>query len=106
MIAELKNQDPTAPIDSTQYVSQLASYSQVAASAQTNSTLNSLLATTSLSQGVGAIGKTATSADGKTSGIVDSISVDTSGNVTATLDSGSTLKLDSTVTISQAQSSS
>jgi flagellar basal-body rod modification protein FlgD len=105
-IAELQNQDPTSPTDSTQYVSQLASYSQVGQTIQTNSKLDSLLATASLAQAEGAIGKTATSSDGTTTGIVDSVSVNSTGDVTATLADGSTLKLDSTVTISTPASSS
>jgi flagellar basal-body rod modification protein FlgD len=105
MIAELQNQDPTSPTDSTQYVSQLASYSEVAATAQTNTSLTSLLATASLSQGVNTIGKTVTSSDGKTTGVVDSVTVDASGDVTATLANGDTLKLDDTVTVSSGSAS-
>ena len=35
LIAQLKNQDPTKPIDPTQYISQIASFSNVAASPTT-----------------------------------------------------------------------
>jgi flagellar basal-body rod modification protein FlgD len=39
LVAEMKNQDPTNPMDSTQYVAQLASFSQVEQSVQINSKL-------------------------------------------------------------------
>ncbi len=106
LITELQNQDPTQPTDSTQYVSQLASYSIVGQNIQTNAKLDNLLATTTLSQGEEALGKTATSSDGTTTGTVTAVTVNSSGDLTATLDTGTTLKLDSTVTISNPTSSS
>jgi flagellar biosynthetic protein FliQ len=49
-MAEMKNQDPTQPMDPSQMVSQLATVSEVGQAVQTNTTLNSLLTATSLSQ--------------------------------------------------------
>ncbi|WP_298423432.1 flagellar hook assembly protein FlgD [Rhodoblastus sp.] len=98
-IAELQNQDPTAPMDPTQQVSQLASFSAVEQQVQTNTTLNSLLNNSFLSQAESAIGRTATSPDGSISGTISSVSVTSSG-ATATLSSGQTLSLGSGVTIS------
>ncbi len=49
-MSELKNQDPTQPMDPAQMVSQLATVSQVGQAVQTNTTLASLLTSSSLSQ--------------------------------------------------------
>ncbi len=70
LIAQLKNQDPTKPMDSTQFVAQLATFSQVEQSIATNSKLDALLTASALSMADGVIGRTITSADGTTSGIV------------------------------------
>ena len=68
LIAEIKNQDPTQPMDPTQSVTQLATISGVQQSMQANVTLSSLLTSSSLSQAELLIGQTITSADGSTSG--------------------------------------
>ena len=47
LMAEMKNQDPTQPMDPSQMVSQLATVSEVGQAVQTNTTLNSLLTATS-----------------------------------------------------------
>jgi flagellar basal-body rod modification protein FlgD len=39
MIAQLKSQDPTKPVDNLQYVQQMAMFSQLAAANQTNEAL-------------------------------------------------------------------
>ena len=75
LMAEMKNQDPTQPMDPSQMVSQLATVSEVGQAVQTNTTLNSLLTATSLSQAEQLVGRTITSADGSTSGQVASVSV-------------------------------
>ena len=98
-IAELKNQDPTSPMDPTQQVSQLASFSAVEQQVQTNTTLTSMLNNAYLSQAESAIGKTVSSSDGSTSGTIASVTVSLSG-ATATLTNGSTVTLGSGVTIS------
>ena len=50
LMTEMKNQDPTQPMDPTQQLSQLASFSAVEQQVQTNTTLTSLLNTTAISQ--------------------------------------------------------
>ena len=87
LMAEMKNQDPTQPMDPSQMVSQLATVSEVGQSVQTNANLASLLTATSLTQAESLIGKTITSPDGSTSGQVASVSVTSSGAV-ATLANG------------------
>src|SRR5579875_1548845 len=65
MVQELQNQDPTNPSDPTQYLSQLASFSNVEQAVNTNTKLDTLLMTSSLTQAETVIGKQVTSADGK-----------------------------------------
>ena len=50
LIAELKNQDPTKPMDSAQYIAQLASFSNVEQSVKANAKLDSLISAQQLSQ--------------------------------------------------------
>ena len=92
LMAEMKNQDPTQPMDPSQMVSQLATVSEVGQAVQTNTTLASLLTSTSLGQAEQLVGQTITSSDGSTSGQVASVSVTSSGAV-ATLTNGSTVSL-------------
>ena len=99
LIAQLKNQDPTKPMDSTAFVSQLASFSQVEQSVNTNTKLDSLLTSSALSLADAVIGRTVTSADGTTSGIVTSVKITSDGPV-ATLTDGRTLSLTSGIVIS------
>ena len=99
LIAQLKNQDPTQPTDSTQFVSQLASFSAVEQQVQTNSKLDSLLTGSKLAQADSVIGRTLTSADGTVSGVVASVTL-TSGGSTATLAGGATVALTDGVKIS------
>ncbi|MDX2202962.1 MAG: flagellar hook assembly protein FlgD [Hyphomicrobiaceae bacterium] len=99
LLAQLKNQDPTKPMDSTEYMSQLASFSNVEQSIKTNSKLDSLLTSQSLSQAENLIGKTLTNSDGTVSGKVVSVNVASDASV-ATLDNGQTLTLGTGITVS------
>lgn len=92
LVAEMKNQDPTKPMDSTAYMAQLASFSQVEQSIQLNTKLDNLLQSSTLSQADALIGRTITSADGKTSGVVESVKLVTGGAV-AVLKDGSEVKV-------------
>jgi flagellar basal-body rod modification protein FlgD len=100
LVAEMKNQDPTQPMDSTQYIAQLASFSQVEQSIQVNSKLDSLLQLTQLTQAGSIIGKTVTSADEKISGVVNSVKL-TSEGLVAVLDTGDSLLIGQGVAISE-----
>lgn len=99
LIAQMKNQDPTAPMDSTQYMAQLASFSEVEQSISTNSKLDSLLTASALQNADAAIGHTITSADGKISGEVASVKIYSDGAI-ATLTDGREVLLGPGVTIS------
>jgi flagellar basal-body rod modification protein FlgD len=99
LVAQLQNQDPTEPMDSAQYLGQLASFSSVEQGIKTNSKLDSLMTSLALSQADGLIGRTATSADGLKSGIIKSIEIG-SGFSLAVLDNGQRVALGPGVTIS------
>lgn len=97
LVTELQHQDPTSPTDPTQYMSQLASFSAVEQQVQTNATLDALLT----AQASSMIGKTLTSADGKTSGVVVSVELAQGGGANARLADGSVLTIGPGVTVSQ-----
>ncbi|PSJ60706.1 flagellar basal body rod modification protein [Mesorhizobium soli] len=98
LVAEMKNQDPTKPMDSTQYVAQLASFSQVEQSVQINSKLNDLLTSQTLSQADALIGRTITSADGTVTGEVASVKLYSDG-IIATLKDGSQIVIGPGITV-------
>ncbi|WP_027519844.1 flagellar hook assembly protein FlgD [Bradyrhizobium sp. WSM1417] len=103
LIAEMKNQDPTNPMDTSQYMSQFAQLSSVEQAMQTNTKLDALLSSQSLSQADGLIGKTVsfTDATGASfSGKVASISINSDGSV-ATLENGTKVAIGPGLTISQ-----
>ncbi len=64
LVAQLKNQDPTNPTDSAEFMAQLASFSNVEQSVKANTKLDSLITSLALTQADGLIGKTVTSSDG------------------------------------------
>jgi flagellar basal-body rod modification protein FlgD len=98
LIAQLKTQDPTKPMDSGQFMSQLATFSQVEQSVATNSKLDSLLTSSALAQADSVIGRTVTSSDGETSGKVVSVKITSDGPL-ATLQGGGQVLLGAGVVI-------
>jgi flagellar basal-body rod modification protein FlgD len=99
LVAEMKNQDPTEPMDATQQISQLAQFSSVEQAVQTNTKLDQLLASSSLSQADGIIGRTVTSADGTVSGVVESVRIYSDGMI-ATLKGGAQLPITAGIVVS------
>jgi flagellar basal-body rod modification protein FlgD len=87
LVAEMKNQDPTKPMDSTDFIAQLATFSQVEQSVQSNTKLDQILQSTALSQAGSLIGREITSADGKTTGVVDEVKIKSDGLI-AVLEGG------------------
>ncbi len=77
----MKNQDPTAPTDVSQYVAQFATFSQVEQSMQTNAEARQLLSSIALSQADGIIGRTLTSEDGTVSGEMMAVRIINGGAV-------------------------
>ncbi|QND56527.1 flagellar hook assembly protein FlgD [Mesorhizobium huakuii] len=101
LIAEMKNQDPTKPMDSTQYVAQLATFSQVEQSVQSNTKLDQIMQSSALSQADAIIGRSITSADGKTTGTVASVTLASSGLI-AVLQDGTQVPVGAGVSIKPA----
>lgn len=99
LVAEMKNQDPTEPMDSTQYIAQLASFSNVEQAVQTNEKLDRLIQTGHLQQAGSIIGRTLTTPDGQVSGVIEQVRVFDDG-VVAVLDSGEQVAVGGGVTIS------
>jgi len=103
LVAEMKNQDPTNPMDTAQYMSQFAQLSTVEQAMQTNSKLDALLSSQSLSQANGLIGKTVSFTDStgaSFSGKVVSVSINSDGSI-ATLENGTKVAVGPGLTISQ-----
>ncbi|TCL75645.1 flagellar hook assembly protein FlgD [Rhizobium sp. BK251] len=86
LIAQMKTQDPTDPMDASEQVAQLATFSQVEQTIQTNSKLDTILQSQTLTQAATYIGQTMTSADGTISGVVESVKVYSDGLIATTKD--------------------
>lgn len=99
LVTQMQNQDPTDPMDATQQMAQLASFSAVEQQIKTNAHLEDLLSLNLLSQATGMVGKQLTTADGATTGIVASVEVNSDG-LTATLEDGTSVVIEEGVTIS------
>jgi flagellar basal-body rod modification protein FlgD len=82
LLTELKNQDPTQPVDSTAMISQQAQFASLEQMQNLNTNLVSLMAMDAISQANTLIGKTVTGTDtsgNAVSGTVDSVKY-SSGN--------------------------
>ncbi|TKT77503.1 flagellar hook assembly protein FlgD [Aquamicrobium sp. LC103] len=90
LVAQMKNQDPTSPMESTDYVAQLATFSQVEQSVQMNNRLEQILQASTFSQAGDLIGREIESADGKIKGKVESVRLFSDG-IMAILDNGEQL---------------
>lgn len=99
LVAQMKNQDPTNPMDSTQYMAQLAAFSQVEQSVQMNGKLDQMLQSSTLDQAAAIIGRTLTSADGATSGEVTEVRLVSNG-IVAVLEGGKEITVGAGVKIS------
>lgn len=100
LIAQMRNQDPTQPMDSTQQIAQLASFSAVEQAVQTNARLDTLLTTSALQQAEAIIGHIVTTADGLVSGRVASVQIGAGGAAIATLEDGRMVQLQAGVILS------
>lgn len=98
LIAQMKNQDPTDPMDASEQLSQIATFSQVEQAIKTNSHLEDLISQTSLNSAASYIGKVVTSLDGSVSGTIASVKV-TSDGLVATTTSGKKITIGEGVTI-------
>ncbi len=84
LVAQMKNQDPTKPMDATEQLSQLASFSQVEQTIQTNKHLKSMLQAEALTKAGDLVGKYVMSADDKTMGKVKEVQVYADGVIAVT----------------------
>jgi flagellar basal-body rod modification protein FlgD len=99
LLTQMKNQDPTDPMKSTEYMAQLATFSQVEQAVKSNEKLDALLSSSALSQADSVIGRTVTSADGTVSGQVTSVRITSQGPL-ATLANGRELLLGQGIVVS------
>ncbi|EAU41138.1 flagellar basal-body rod modification protein D [Fulvimarina pelagi HTCC2506] len=98
LVAQMKNQDPLNPAESTEYIAQFATFANVEQSIQTNTRLESMMTVSALTQADALIGRTLTSLDGATRGTVTSIrAVD--GGIQATIEGGETIMLGDGVSV-------
>lgn len=101
LIAQMQNQDPLEPMKSSDYVAQIATFSQVEQSVETNSRLAELLTSSRIATAESLIGKVVTSPDGGTTGEVVSARI-VDGAVIATLASGEEVRIAPGVTVGAA----
>ena len=99
LVAQLQNQDPTEPMDSTEYLGQLASFSSVEQGIQINARLDTVISKLAMAQANDIIGKTVTSADGAVTGKVAGYEVYSDG-IRAVLEDGSKITLGPGVKVS------
>ncbi len=98
LVAQLKNQDPTKPMDSTQYMSQLASYANVEQNIRANDKLDQVLLAVQAAHADNLAGKTVTSAGGSISGKVTGYEIMNDGLVLI-LENGGRLPFDPGLTV-------
>jgi flagellar basal-body rod modification protein FlgD len=99
LVTQMKNQDPTKPMESTEYVAQLASFSNVEQNVRTNAKLDQIMQISVVSQAGSLVGKTLTNADGSVTGKIEQIRIFDDGLV-AVLEGGQEVVVRSGVTIS------
>ena len=101
LIAQMKNQDPMEPMASSDYVAQLATFSQVEKTVQTNERLASLLNTGNLQLAESLIGRAVVDTISQVGGTVIAAKVVDSG-VMVLLDSGKEFMVGSGLIIGEA----
>jgi len=101
LLAQMKNQDPTKPMDATQYVSQLATLSQLEQTIKQSDKLDQLLDQAAYQQGASLLGKTLSVKEGNISGVVAAVEILADG-AWATLQNGQKVLLGEGVSLSAA----
>jgi flagellar basal-body rod modification protein FlgD len=79
LITQMQNQDPLQPMDNTEFIAQLAQFSALEQTQQTNDNLGTLMQMVGISQAMGLLGKTvqALSSSGTVvSGVVEKVQFD------------------------------
>ena len=98
LIAQVEFQDPLEPVDSTEYVAQLATFAQVEQSISTNERMAELLMTSRVASIESLVGRTLSSADGTVSGTVESVRIDDNRSI-AKLATGEEVEIGPGITI-------
>ena len=98
LLQQMKSQDPTHPMDQTAMLAQLAQFTSVGQTIQTNTKLDTLISSANTQAAVNLIGKTVTSLVDGTTGTVKSIEITSSGS-SALLTSGSRIDLSTGITV-------
>lgn len=98
LVTQIKNQDPTEPQDSGEFLAQIASFSSVEQQIQTNESLEKMLTQNLLNGATDLIDRQVFSADGTTGGTVVAVS-STSAGLMAETENGDKILIDDTVTI-------
>lgn len=84
LVEQMKNQDPTDPMDASEQISQLATFSQVEQSIETNTHLKSMLQAEALTRASDLVGKYVKSADDTVTGKVKESEVYSDGVIVVT----------------------
>lgn len=79
LLAQMKNQDPTAPVDQTQMLAQLASFSNVGQTASMNEKMDKLITNQQVNNSAALVGKNVTDPVGGITGTVKSVQITSSG---------------------------
>lgn len=98
LIAQIKTQDPTDPMKASDQIAQLATFSQVEQSIKMNTNLEGLIQAQGIGQASALIGKTVTSADGATTGVVKEVRIASDG-VVATTTAGKEIRIESGIKV-------
>jgi flagellar basal-body rod modification protein FlgD len=99
LVAQMQNQDPMEPMNSSDYVAQLATFSQVEKTIQTNDRISEVLTAVRLQQAEGIVGRTVSTSDGQVSGAVVAAKV-AAGKVIAVLADGREIPIEAGVIVS------
>jgi flagellar basal-body rod modification protein FlgD len=99
LMAQLKSQDPTDPVDQSQTLAQLASFSNVEQTIKLNDKLTTLLQQSALSQSVQLIGRNVESLVSGTAGVVAAVEI-VGQDTFAVLQSGERLSVNDGLRIS------
>ncbi|UOM34939.1 flagellar hook assembly protein FlgD [Acuticoccus sp. I52.16.1] len=98
LVTQMQNQDPLNPMDDTEYIAQLATFSNVEQNIITNQRLEAVLTAQALGDAGALIGRTVTMPSGE-SGVVQQVQVTANGTI-AVMEDGTKVTLGQGATIS------